>query len=122
PAEEDTLVHFMLKNEKTNTSRAFDKPVAHALKAELRYKVLGHSDNYCLIGIRLITGRHHQIRCQLSAIGCPIKGDLKYGFARSNPDASLHLHSYGLSFEHPIKDTRVSLNALPLSDDPVWEY
>ena len=122
PETHGRLTHFMLKNEKTNTSRAFCKPVAHALKAELEYTLLASSDNYHLLGIRLHTGRHHQIRCQLSAIGLPIKGDLKYGFPRSNPDGSLSLHSYALEFVHPVKDTPVRLSAWPLTEDKVWEF
>jgi 23S rRNA pseudouridine1911/1915/1917 synthase len=116
------LVHYLLKNEKTNKSKAFTKPVEHALQAELIYKILSSSDNYHLLEIKLLTGRHHQIRAQLAAIGCPIKGDLKYGFDRSNKDASIHLHSYKIEFLHPVKEEQVSLTALPLSDDPIWKY
>ncbi|MGZ3930846.1 MAG: RluA family pseudouridine synthase [Bacteroidia bacterium] len=116
------LTHYLLKNEKTNRSKAFNKPVEHALKAELIYKLLASSDNYHLLEIKLLTGRHHQIRAQLSAIGCPIKGDLKYGFDRSNKDASIHLHSYSIEFQHPIKEEEVKVSAKPLSDDPVWAF
>jgi 23S rRNA pseudouridine1911/1915/1917 synthase len=116
------LTHYLLKNEKTNRSKAFNKPVEHALKAELKYKLLASSDNYHLLEIKLLTGRHHQIRAQLSAIGSPIKGDLKYGFDRSNKDASIHLHAYKIEFLHPIKDEKVSVSAKPINDDPVWKY
>lgn len=116
------LEHYLVKNEKTNTSKAYPKPVPGALKAELEYEVLLSSDNYHLLKIRLLTGRHHQIRCQLSAIGSPIKGDLKYGFARSNPGGFIHLHSYELEFVHPIKQELVQLRSLPEGDDPVWKF
>lgn len=122
PKEKDTLEHYLLKNEKTNTSKAFIKPVAHALKASLDYERLGSSDNYHLLKINLHTGRHHQIRAQLSAIGCPIKGDLKYGFPRNNEGGFIHLHSYALEFIHPIKKEKLKLSAWPLSDDAVWNY
>jgi 23S rRNA pseudouridine1911/1915/1917 synthase len=120
--EEAHLTHYLLKNEKTNRSKAFNKPVEHALKAELVYKLLSSSDNYHLLEIKLLTGRHHQIRAQLAAIGSPIKGDLKYGFDRSNKDASIHLHSYKIQFHHPVKEEEVMVTAKPLSDDPVWKF
>jgi 23S rRNA pseudouridine1911/1915/1917 synthase len=122
PKQKDTLVHYLIKNEKTNTSKAFPKPVSHALKAELEYQLMASSDNYHLLKIKLLTGRHHQIRAQLSAIGCPIKGDMKYGFGRTNPGGFIHLHSHELSFVHPIKQEEINLSAMPVSDDPVWNY
>jgi 23S rRNA pseudouridine1911/1915/1917 synthase len=122
PKEKDTLEHYLLKNEKTNTSKAFLKPVTHALKASLDYELLASSDNYHLLKINLHTGRHHQIRAQLSAIGCPIKGDLKYGFPRTNEGGFIHLHSYGIAFVHPIKKEALNITAWPLSADPVWNY
>lgn len=122
PKTEDHLIHYLLKNEKQNKSRAHEKPVKDGLKSELAYKFLKSSDNYHLLEIRLFTGRHHQIRCQLSAIGCPIKGDLKYGFDRSNKDGSIHLHAYQLQFMHPIKQEEVIVKAAPLTNDPVWNY
>jgi 23S rRNA pseudouridine1911/1915/1917 synthase len=118
----DTLVHYLIKNEKTNMSKAFNKPVEGALKAELDYELIASSDNYHLLKINLHTGRHHQIRCQLSAIGCPIKGDLKYGFARTNTGGFIHLHSHQIAFEHPIKQEKISVNAFPVTDDAVWNY
>ncbi len=117
-----TLIHYLSKNEKTNMSKAFVKPVDNSLKAELDYELLASSDNYHLLKINLQTGRHHQIRCQLSAIGSPIKGDLKYGFNRSNEGGFIHLHSYQLDFEHPIKKEWISINVLPISSDAVWSY
>ena len=122
PDDNGRLVHYLVKNEKSNVSRAHDKEVNGSLRAELQYKVLASSDNYHLLGIDLITGRHHQIRCQLAAIGSPIKGDLKYGFPRSNTDGSIHVHSYSLEFTHPVKSELVKLCCWPLQEDPVWHY
>lgn len=122
PEQVGSLVHYLVKNEKSNTAKAYAAPVTGALRAELRYRVAGASDNYHLLEIELLTGRHHQIRAQLSAMGCPIKGDVKYGFNRTNPGGFIHLHSYSLQFIHPIKKEEVSVRALPLSDDPVWMY
>jgi len=123
PAKEEAhLVHYLIKNEKTNKARAYDKPVEKALRAEMEYKLISSSDNYHLLEIKLITGRHHQIRAQLAAIGCPIKGDLKYGFDRSNKDGSIHLHSYKLTFMHPVKHQEITVTALPNAEDPVWKY
>lgn len=122
PKESDKLTHYLVKNEKTNMSRAYTKPTGDALKAELEYELLTSSDNYHLLKIKLLTGRHHQIRCQLSAIGSPIKGDIKYGFNRTNEGGFIHLHSYQLNFTHPVKQEEIILNAFPISDDPVWNY
>jgi 23S rRNA pseudouridine1911/1915/1917 synthase len=119
---EDHLIHYLLKNEKANKSKAFEKEVKDSLKSELIYKFLRSSDTYHLLEIKLLTGRHHQIRCQLSTIGSPIKGDLKYGFDRSNKDGSIHLHAYNLNFIHPIKLEEVNVKAAPLMNDPVWNY
>ena len=101
-AEEGTLVHYMIKNEKQNKSYAYDKEVKGSKKAILDYRLIGHSQNYFLLEVNLHTGRHHQIRCQLAKMGCPIKGDLKYGFPRSNPDGSICLHSRRVKFVHPV--------------------
>ncbi len=122
PKEKDNLVHYLLKNEKSNTSKAFVKPVTHALKASLDYELMSSSDNYHLLKINLHTGRHHQIRAQLSAIGCPIKGDLKYGFPRTNEGGFIHLHSFGIAFMHPIKKEPIDIKAWPLTNDAVWNY
>ncbi len=122
PKTSDKLIHYLVKNEKTNMSKAFVKPVDNALKAELDYELIGSSDNYHLLKINLHTGRHHQIRCQLSAIGCPIKGDLKYGFNRTNEGGFIHLHSYKIEFVHPIKLEAVSVSAFPVTTDAVWNF
>lgn len=122
PKKSDNLVHYLIKNEKTNMSKALDKPNNQTLRAELNYELLASSDNYHLLRIDLLTGRHHQIRCQLSAIGCPIKGDLKYGFARSNEGGFIHLHSHQLKFTHPIKQEEQLIKALPITNDSVWNY
>ncbi len=106
PKNQDTLVHFLKRNEKNNTSKAHLKEVPDSKKASLEYTIITALDNYFALEINLHTGRHHQIRAQLSAIGCPIKGDLKYGFDRSNPDGGIHLHARKLVFQHPVtKDT-----------------
>ena len=117
--EKDTLVHYLIKNEKTNMSKAFNKPNKHTTRAELEYEVISSSDNYHLLKIKLLTGRHHQIRCQLSAIGSPIKGDLKYGFDRTNEGGFIHLHSYLLQFTHPIKQEEVLISAMPITKDSI---
>ncbi|MGZ4098007.1 MAG: RluA family pseudouridine synthase [Bacteroidia bacterium] len=122
PKEKDLLTHYMIKNEKTNTSKAYPKEVPYSLKAQLEYELIASSDNYHLLKIKLLTGRHHQIRCQLSAIGCPIKGDLKYGFNRTNEGGFIHLPSYEIKFLHPIKKEEVIVRALPISNDAVWNY
>ena len=120
PKQEDTLVHFMKRNTKQNKSYAHLKEVPESKKAILHYRILKRLDNYYLLDIDLETGRHHQIRSQLSAIGCPIKGDLKYGFDRSNKDASIHLHARKLVFEHPVKKENLEIIANP-PQDPVWD-
>lgn len=122
PQVKGSLVHYLLKNEKTNMSKAFEKPVKDALKAELEYELIASSDNYHLLKIKLLTGRHHQIRAQLSYIGSPIKGDLKYGFNRTNEGGFIHLHSYETSFIHPIKQEPVTVKAFPVTNDAVWQY
>ena len=94
---EGELVHYLVRNEKQNKSYAYDKEVKNSKKAVLHYKLIGHSQNYYLLEVDLKTGRHHQIRCQLAKMGCPIKGDLKYGFPRSNPDGSICLHARNAS-------------------------
>lgn len=119
PQQEGTLVHFMKRNPKQNKSYAHIKEVPESKKAILDYRILKHLDNYYALEIDLHTGRHHQIRSQLSAIGCPIKGDLKYGFDRSNKDASIHLHARKLSFVHPVKLEQITIVA-PLPNDSIW--
>ncbi len=121
PASRQTLTHYLRKNEKQNKSYAVPEAAPDSKKAELQYTLLKSSDNYHLLEIELITGRHHQVRAQLSAIQCPIKGDLKYGFDRSNADASIHLHARSLRFVHPVKQEPVEITA-PLPKDPLWDY
>ena len=120
PKQEDTLTHFLKRNTKQNKSVAHIKEVPESKKAILHYRVLKKLDNYYLLEIDLETGRHHQIRSQLSSIGCPIKGDLKYGFDRSNKDASIHLHARKLVFEHPVKKEKLEIIANP-PQDPLWD-
>lgn len=103
PVEEDTLTHWLVRNEKQNKSVAYNKEIQQSKKAVLHYKLLKSYERYYLLEIDLITGRHHQIRAQLAAIGLHIKGDLKYGAKRSNPDGGICLHAYSLSFVHPVK-------------------
>lgn len=120
PNKEETLVHWLKRNPKQNKSYAHINEIPDSKKAILDYRVLKALNNYFLLEIDLKTGRHHQIRSQLSAIGCPIKGDLKYGFPRSNSDASIHLHARKLDFEHPVKKEPVSIVA-PLPGDTIWD-
>ena len=119
PKTEDTLVHFLKRNPKQNKSYSHIKEVADSKKGILHYKVLKKLDNYYLLEIVLETGRHHQIRSQLSAIGTSIKGDLKYGFDRSNPDGSIHLHAKKLRLIHPVSKEEICLDAPP-PIDPLW--
>ena len=119
PKEKDTLVHWMRKNPSKNKSHAFDQEVRASKRAELDYRLIKALDNYFLLEILLKTGRHHQIRAQLEAIGCPIKGDLKYGAPRSNPDAGIHLHARSVQFNHPVKKEELFVEASPPSD-PIW--
>ena len=113
PKKSDTLVQFLKRNQKQNKSYAHSKEVPDSKKAILEYRIVKKLDNYFLLEIDLHTGRHHQIRSQLSAIGSPIKGDLKYGFNRSNKDASIHLHARELKFIHPVKKEEVHIIAPP---------
>ncbi len=117
---EDTLIHFLKKNPKNNKSTAYTKEVSQSKKAILHYKLIQQLDNYYLLEVELETGRHHQIRAQLATIGCAIKGDLKYGFDRSNPDASIHLHARELRFVHPVSKEELHVIApLPIHD-AIW--
>lgn len=116
----DTLVNFLKKNPKNNKSSVYTDEIEGSKKAILHYKTIKKLDNYSLLEIDLETGRHHQIRAQLSAIGCPIKGDLKYGFNRSNKDGSIHLHARKIEFTHPVSQEKISLTA-PLPKDAVWD-
>lgn len=117
--EEATLVHYLVRNEKSNTSRAHAKEVPNSKKASLAYKVIKTLNSYTALEIVLHTGRHHQIRAQLAAIGSPIKGDLKYGADRSNADGGIHLHARRLKFTHPVSKETIFIVA-PVPNDPVW--
>lgn len=120
PKTEDKLVHFLKRNEKNNTSKAHIKEVPESKIASLDYKIIAALNNYFALEINLHTGRHHQIRAQLSAIGCPIKGDLKYGFDRSNPDGGIHLHARKLTFIHPVSKENIEIIA-PVPTDSIWD-
>lgn len=121
PAEEGFLEHWLVRNPKQNRSYAHPREVPNAKKAALTYKVLKKLHRYYLLEIDLHTGRHHQIRAQLASIGCSIKGDLKYGYDRSNKDASIHLHARRLSFMHPVKKEEITITAAPSTTDAVWK-
>ncbi len=120
PKEKDTLVHFLKRNTKNNTSKAHLKEVPDSKKASLSYQIIKKLDNYYALEIDLHTGRHHQIRAQLQAIGCPIKGDLKYGFDRSNPDGGIHLHAKKLIITHPVSKEILKFMA-NTPDDNIWK-
>lgn len=117
--DSDTLINWLKKNPKNNKSKAYSNEVDGSKKAILHYKTIKKLDNYFLLEVNLETGRHHQIRSQLSNIGSPIKGDLKYGFDRSNKDASIDLHARVLEFEHPVKKELVKVTA-PLPENSIW--
>lgn len=118
-APEGELIHWLVRNEKQNKSYAYDKEVQGSKKAILDYRLIGQSDRYFLLEINLKTGRHHQIRCQLAKMGCPIKGDLKYGAPRSNPDGSICLHARRITFIHPVSKQEIDVEA-PLPDSRLW--
>lgn len=116
---EGRLEHYLIRNEKQNKSYAYDVEKSGAKRAVLTYKTIAQSDNYSLLEINLETGRHHQIRCQLAKIGCPVKGDLKYGFARSNPDGGISLHARRVEFIHPVSKQQIDIVA-PVPQDNLW--
>ncbi len=120
PETEGTLVHFLTNNPLKNITTAHLEEQPGSDRAELQYRVIGKSNNYSLLEIRPITGKHHQIRAQLAAIGSPIKGDVKYGARRGNTDRSIHLHAWKLNFEHPLSGERLSLVA-PTPEDVLWK-
>ena len=120
PKTQDTLVHFLKRNTKNNTSKAFPKEVPDSKQAKLSYKTIKKLDNYYALEVDLHTGRHHQIRAQLTAIGCPIKGDLKYGFDRSNPNGGIHLHARKLILTHPVTKDLLEIIA-PVPEDVLWK-
>ena len=117
---EGRLENWLVRNEKQNRSYAYDKEVPGSKQAILNYKLVASSVNYHLLEVELLTGRHHQIRCQLAKMGCPIKGDLKYGAERSNPDGSISLHAFHVMFEHPVSHEMIDVKA-PLPDDSLWQ-
>lgn len=118
--EEATITHWIVRNEKQNKSYAYDVEKPNSKKAILHYKLIGASEHYNLIEVKLMTGRHHQIRCQLAKIGCPIKGDLKYGAKRSNADGSISLMARRVEFVHPVSKENICVEA-PLPSDRLWQ-
>ncbi len=120
PQKEETLVHFIVRNTKTNKSYCHANEVPDSKQAILHYRLIASSEMFHLLEIRLETGRHHQIRSQLSTIGCPIRGDLKYGFPRSNKDGGISLHSRKVTFQHPVRDEQMTIVAPP-PDDNLWK-
>ncbi|MBO7098894.1 MAG: RNA pseudouridine synthase [Bacteroidaceae bacterium] len=119
PKESGTLTHWLTRNEKTNTAKAYDREVPNSKKAVLDYQLIAASERYFLLEIQLHTGRHHQIRCQLAKMGYPIKGDLKYGAPRSNPDGSICLHARRLELEHPVTHETLIITA-PVPQNTLW--
>ncbi|MDD4609163.1 MAG: RluA family pseudouridine synthase [Bacteroidaceae bacterium] len=115
------LVHYLTRNEKSNKSMAYDKPVKDAKESILSYDLIAQSTNFFLLRVSLKTGRHHQIRCQLAKIKSPIKGDLKYGYARSNPNGGISLHARSISFIHPVSKEQIDVVA-PVPDDSLWRF
>jgi 23S rRNA pseudouridine1911/1915/1917 synthase len=120
PEEEAELTHWLVRNEKQNKSFAYDNEKPDSKKAVLHYRLKGRSDNYFLFEIDLKTGRHHQIRCQFAKMGSPIKGDLKYGAERSNPDGGISLHARSVSFIHPVSKEEITIIA-PVPEDAIWQ-
>lgn len=118
--DSDRLIHWLKKNPKNNKSYPHSTEVKDSKKAILSYQIIKKLDNFYLLEVRLETGRHHQIRTQLASIGCPIKGDLKYGYDRSNYDASISLHARNIKFIHPVSKEQLDITA-PLPKDPVWD-
>lgn len=121
PSDQGTLIHYLIKDEARNKSKAYDKEIKNSQRSWLDYKVLGKSDNYFLLEINPHTGRHHQIRVQLSTMGCPIKGDIKYGFDRTNEDGSIHLHARSIQFIHPVKGEEIRLSA-SVPNEVIWNF
>lgn len=117
---EGRLEHYLLRTEQQNKSYVVQEGTQNAKLAKLTYRTLGHSDRYYLVEVHLETGRHHQIRCQLSAVGCPIKGDLKYGAKRSNPDGGISLHARSIAFQHPVSKEFIRIVA-PVPNDRLWQ-
>ncbi len=120
PKKQDTIVNYLIKNQKQNKSYTYEKPVLKSKEAILEYQMITKSNNHYLLEINLITGRHHQIRTQLANINCPVKGDLKYGFSKANEDGSIHLHSREISFIHPVKKNLIKIIADPPKENILW--
>ena len=121
PEEEAAeLRHYIWRDARANRSRAYDAPKGDAKEARLRYHIAGASKRYTLLEVELLTGRHHQIRAQLAKIGCPIRGDLKYGAKRSNPDGGISLHSRRVEFEHPVRKEPIAVTAPVPKGDALW--
>ena len=121
--EEDhaILTHYLVRDTEKNKSHAYNQPKSGSKEAKLEYKLLGSSQRYYLLEVKLYTGRHHQIRCQLAKIGCPIKGDLKYGFPRSNENGGICLHDRSISFKHPVSQEMITITAKPPLEDNLWK-
>lgn len=119
PQPEATLTHWLTRDERTNKARAYEREVPASKQAVLDYRLIARSDRYRLLEIELHTGRHHQIRCQLAKIGCPIRGDLKYGAPRSCSNGSIALHARRIRFEHPVSHVQIDITA-PVPDDRLW--
>ena len=120
--EEGRLVHYLVRDGRTNRSRVYDAPRPEAKRSELCYRTVGASARYTLVEVELLTGRHHQIRAQLAKIGCPIRGDLKYGAKRSLPDGGISLHSRTVAFEHPVRREPLEVTAPVPAGDNLWNY
>lgn len=121
-AEEGTLRHYILRDGRTNRSKACDAPRPEAKEGRLSYRVVGAGTHYTLLEVELLTGRHHQIRAQLAKIGCPIRGDLKYGARRSLPGGGISLHSRRMEFDHPVRHESVAVTAPVPAGDNLWAY
>lgn len=119
-SNEEVLIHYLKKNQEKNRSRSYDKEVKGSKRSELYYRLAGRSKNYFYVEVKPKTGRHHQIRVQLSHIGCPIKGDVKYGANRTNRDGSIHLLARSLEFVHPVSKEEMKISAMPPKKDPLW--
>lgn len=122
PSEDQAiLTHYLVRDAEKNKTHAYNQPKGNTQEAILEYKLLGSSQRYYLLEVKLYTGRHHQIRCQLAKIGCPIKGDLKYGFPRSNEDGGISLHARSISFKHPVTQEEMTITAKPPLNDSLWK-
>lgn len=119
--EEGELTHYLVRDSEKNITKAYTRPQSHAKEAKLHYKLIGSSDRYYFLEVQLYTGRHHQIRCQLAKIGCSIRGDLKYGAPRSNPDGGINLHARSITFVHPVTKEMLTITAPVPKGDSLWK-